>query len=436
MAMNQTTYAKVRDVALDLWKSLDFGLGKESGLSVNIEAYKAARDLTEHVSPAPECRIDHQGRALDLLAPTVWHALCLLMFLFVRTRIKDSTFDDPRELDTIFGTQVLYRGQSRGWNIVPSIWRSPKQRENEKRLDALAAFWQYWASPEHDFAFDLFGKIEDAGSTAAIAQHYGLPTSLVDFTFDPRIAMWFACSEGQSEPIAELPAALRNCAVVYFTSFYKLVSVSKLQIRLPHPAATRIYRQSGCFVDYGSKPQSIPAVLDFQQPWMWLQENCFRIFFPRDYPRELSLEGIPHEWIYAPDPFFEESVAVARKLDEDALGTPESASMMLGMHVKSKPSWRVKDQLSLNIIYTDEEFFELVRPVESYMRVAGLVETRAGTKLDPFILSGISMTNFDAARALREVARFPYNHSPGVLWMAARIAESGKLLSEYLKLHA
>jgi hypothetical protein len=171
--------------------------------------------------------------------------------VFVRTRIKDSTFDDLRELDKVFGTQVLYRGQSRGWNIVPSIWRSPEQRENEKRLNALAAFWQYWASPEHDFAFDLFGKIEDAGSTAAMAQHYGLPTSLVDLTFDPRIAMWFACSETQSEPIAELPATLRNCAVVYFTSFYKLVSVSKLQIRLPHPAATRIYHQSGCFVDYG-----------------------------------------------------------------------------------------------------------------------------------------------------------------------------------------
>lgn len=136
------------------------------------------------------------------------------------------------------------------------------------------------------------------------------------------------------------------------------------------------------------------------------------------------------------DPFFEESVAVARKLDQHALAADESATIALGLQVKSRPSWRVKDQFSLNTIYTDEEFFKLVRPVESYLRVAGLVETRAGAKLDPFILSGISLTNFDAPKALQEVARFPYNHSPGVPWMADRIAESAKLLSEYLKLQA
>jgi hypothetical protein len=72
-------------------------------------------------------------------------------------------------------------------------------------------------------------------------------------------------------------------------------------------------------VDYGPKPKSIPAALDFQQPWMWLLENCFRLFFPRDYPRDSSLQDIPHDWIYAPDSFFEESVRIAHKLDRHAL---------------------------------------------------------------------------------------------------------------------
>ena len=233
MTMNRTTNPEARSVALDLWKSLDFGLGTESGFSFNLDAYKAARDVTAHVIPAPETRMDDQGRPLDLLAPTVWHALCLLLFLFVRTRIKDSSFENPQELDTVFGTQGLFRGQARAWNITPLLWRSPEYRENERRLEELSAFWQYWASPEHDFSFDLFGKIDSTGSTAAIAQHYGLPTSLVDFTFDPRIAIWFACSESESEPIADLPAGLRDCAVVYLTSFYKLISVSKLQSGCP-----------------------------------------------------------------------------------------------------------------------------------------------------------------------------------------------------------
>lgn len=135
--MNQTSSAEVRRVALNFWNSLDFGLDKEAGFRVDLEAYRAARDLTQEIASPPESRVDDQGHPLDLFAPTVWHGLCLLMYFFVRTRLKDSAFDDPHELDKLFGTQLLYRGQSRGWNIVPSIWRSPEQQNNQKRLEEL-----------------------------------------------------------------------------------------------------------------------------------------------------------------------------------------------------------------------------------------------------------------------------------------------------------
>jgi hypothetical protein len=431
------TEAEVGRIALDLWNSLDFGLGKEAGLGFDFDAYKAARDYAlQEVSNPPESRLDPGGRPVDLYAPSVWHAICLLVFLFVKTRIRNTYFNDPEELDRLFGTQLLYRGQARGWNIIPAIWRFPDQLpDNQLRLDALAAYWKNWTSPDHDLSFDLFGRVEDGGAAAAIAQHYGLPTSLVDFTFDPRIAIWFACSESESQPLQALPSGLRDCAVVYFTSFYKLISVSNWQIRLPHPAAARIYRQSGCFVDYGSQPESIPPVLDFEQPWMWLQENCFRLFFPRKYPDDASLREIAHDWIYARDAFFE-SVSVAKRLSGDSLQPTESAVMMLTMGVKGTPSWRVKDQSPLDLMYTDTEFFDLVRPLESYLRVAALIETRTGTRLDPFILGGIAKTNLDAAKALQEVARFPYQHSPGILWMSERINESRRLLELYLNLRA
>lgn len=399
------------------------------------EAYKAAGKLLEQVTPAPDSRLDPEGRTVDLFVPSVWHAICVLMYLFIRSRFINSGFDDPSEIDRLFGMQVLYRGQARGWNIIPSLWRSPDPlSDNQHRLNALTEYWKKWASADNDLSFDLFGKIEDTGAAAAIAQHYDLPTSLVDFTFDPRIAAWFACSESESQPLESLPPKLHDCAVVYFTPFYKLLHVGKSQIRLPHPAATRIYRQSGCFVDYGSRPESIPAALDFKQPWMWLQENCIRLFFPRQYPLDPSLKDLTHDWIYAKDAFFEESVSIARGLSGASLVPIESAVTTLTERMTSAPSWRVKEDFSTNFIYTDEEFFELVRPVESYLRVAGLVETRAGTKLDPFILSSIARTNFDAAKALQQVAKFPHHHSPGIPWMSERIDESRELLARYIAL--
>jgi hypothetical protein len=428
--------AQSRRVAADLWQSLDFGLGKSSGLRFDLEAYRAAVKMTSLTTELPESRRDYKGRALDFLAPSAWHAFCTLMFFFVGMRMKKSNFDDPDEIDRIYGTQMLYRGQARGWNIVPSAWRFPTQiQDNEKRLDLLEAYWKKWTTPDHDLSFDLFGRIDDRNAAAAIAQHYGLPTPFVDFTFDPRIALWFACSKSNSEPVASLPPALQNCAVVYFTSFLKLINVGKYQIRMPHPAAARIYRQSGCFLDYGGLPESVPEVLDFQQSWMWPQENCSRIFFPRNYPLDDSLQKISHDWIYAPDAFLEESVRSVREIDSKGIAAQDSALQLLEAAVKNRPSWRIKDQLDMSFVYTDEEFFELVRPVESYLRVASLVETKVGPKLDPYVLMSIATTNFDAPRALQSVARFQYSHSPGVLWMSERITESQSLINRYFEQH-
>ena len=371
---------------------------------------------------------------MDLLAPTVWHALCLLMLFFVQARARDCTFSDPANLDKFFGTQVLYRGQARGWNIVPSAWRSAGQiRANEKRLAALHTFWKEWCSPEHDPSFELFGRLDDLRAAEAVAQHYGLPTNLIDFTFDPRIALWFACDECRTESVPDLSESLRNHAVIYFTSFYKLVSVGKYAIHLPHPSASRVYRQSGCFLDYGEKPESVPTVLDFRESWMWAQENCYRLFFPRSYPNDFSLNEISSDWIYASEEFFEQSVKLVMRLDGSQLLDPKAAADALRLGVQAKPQWRRSDELRTNFVYTDEEFWQLVRPVERFLRVAALVETRDGSKIDPWILVGLARTNADPARALEQVATLPYGHLAGVAWIAERIKESKKLFSEYLR---
>jgi len=53
-----------------------------------------------------------------------------------------------------------------------------------------------------------------------LAQHYGLPTNLIDFTTDPKIALYFACS-GESE----------SDAVVYMTDIYEHIDISAYMLR-------------------------------------------------------------------------------------------------------------------------------------------------------------------------------------------------------------
>jgi hypothetical protein len=428
------TDSEVRAAGIALWNSLSFGTGVPEGLRIDREAFKIAEAATAEIVKLKNSRLDPDGNPLDLLAPTIWHALCLLVYFYVQTRLKDCTFDDPDILDRRFGTQVLYRGQARSWNILPTAWRFPNEQEwNAKRLEALARYWEDWTSPDHDLIFALFGRLDSPASVAAVAQHYGLPTNLVDFTFDPRIAVWFACCESESAVPPSSPEDTQGCAVIYFTSFYKFASVGSQRICLPHPAAKRIYHQTGCFADFGPRPDSIPDISNFGEPWMWVQENCFRLFFPRSYPVDSSLAGVAREWIYASDPFFDESIAVAKELDSTMLQDARSAANALGLRVKAKPSWRNRNELCSNFLYTDEEFWQLVEPLEQYLRMAALVHTRAGPKVDPWILAGLRKTNFDAANAILQVATLPYKHSPGLVWIADRIKESEKLLVQYLK---
>ncbi|QUM75522.1 FRG domain-containing protein [Moritella sp. 24] len=47
----------------------------------------------------------------------------------------------------------------------------------------------------YDNLLTLGSKELNLNSIAYLAQHYGLPTDLIDFTLDPKVALYFACSE-------------------------------------------------------------------------------------------------------------------------------------------------------------------------------------------------------------------------------------------------
>lgn len=95
----------------------------------------------------------------------------------------------------------------------------------------------------------------------AAGQHYGLDTSLLDFTPDPHIGVFFACKD--ADPGSDV--------AVYAMPLASAVERSSVLV-LPPPWLHRVYRQRGMFLDCSKLPDG-----DFIRP-----RCAFRILFPAD----------------------------------------------------------------------------------------------------------------------------------------------------------
>jgi len=79
----------------------------------------------------------------------------------------------------------LFRGQPVDWNPVPGVLRSSIDRQpSQDRWQRFSG----WAAAQPTFA----GIARHPKKLAAIAQHYGVPTYLLDFSRNPRVAAFFA----------------------------------------------------------------------------------------------------------------------------------------------------------------------------------------------------------------------------------------------------
>lgn len=91
-------------------------------------------------------------------------------------------------LENAINGNFVYRGHaSKEWTLKSSIGRNDnysKDLEKEIFLQFKKNFYSYTTErPKSDMDL-LF-----------LAQHYGLPTRLLDFTFNPMIALYFACEK-------------------------------------------------------------------------------------------------------------------------------------------------------------------------------------------------------------------------------------------------
>jgi len=399
-----------RGCALALWKALEDSFFPPSveGAVEREMAAEVVRHCKEIV-PLPTSRISPTGMPMDMLAPSIWHATCFLLTQYILSRRSHESFGPDGSLfKTFYGNRPVYRGQTMPWNIIPTGWREGvDQKLAEYQREAFMHAVRSVMGPGDALEFDLFGRIQSRREADGLARHYDIPSNLVDFTFDPRIALFFATGKNDGPPFqTDLPRA-EDCAVVYFTSFVKLCATGNPKLTFPPVQSERLYRQAGLFVDFENRPEVVPDVLGFESPWMWVQQNCGRLFFPRTYPEtpehtELSFFfGDPMH----PDPYFQELVEAIREISPKLIHThaADAAGILSTIKLRNRPPWRVEG-LDPFFVYTDDELVSIVKYIEYYLKTAALVNVNGRDCLDPVVVAKLKEFDSSALAAINTVA--------------------------------
>jgi hypothetical protein len=225
-------------------------------------------------------------------APSPWHAaifLCQELEFFMPAVPKQSTSPPPgvggivyrsHELfdgPVVHPTRCYYRGQADArYELVATIDRHGVDAGRENRaMDVFVAALEVmypWSDP---IAMVVArGTIKPHAKTVAharkmslghpgrpgleaIGRHHGIASSLIDFSADPAVAVFFACL-GSKAPEAVVFTVPAVCAW----------SEDRLRLVVPPPISRRLYKQKGLFIR-ASGPGA-------------LMDSCWQLWFPPD----------------------------------------------------------------------------------------------------------------------------------------------------------
>jgi hypothetical protein len=107
------------------------------------------------------------------------------------------------------GCVNVYRGHpDKSYLLQPSIFRQPEHRRVEKDILRELIAIQPTEFREDKTSFEQLVRM----------QHYGLPTRLLDLTYNPLVGLYFACWKHPKKDGDFIRLALRKASVRYFDS--------------------------------------------------------------------------------------------------------------------------------------------------------------------------------------------------------------------------
>lgn len=162
------------------------------------------------------------------------------------------------------GRYDWFRGQMREWLARPSIARIASDADQLEEAERRQCNFLHWIKR----TVGLKGLGNDVDAMLAIAQHYGIPTSLLDFTTDPGVAGFFAAAHPTSEPnergciyclstvdLKKFWTLMRRCS----KAFQDAPNIDFIRVKVPN--LWRLEAQHGVFL-YGPSNWSEVYVLD------------------------------------------------------------------------------------------------------------------------------------------------------------------------------
>lgn len=122
----------------------------------------------------------------------------------------------------------------------------------------------------------------------AVAQHFGLPTRLLDWSYNPLVASYFAVESNPDSDSALF--VLSGCSTIQEPEKFKLTSQDKVQKYRPPYISSRIQNQSGLFTVH-NKPDEV-----------FIHDNLKKVIIPqgikRDIKKKLFKFGVNQRMVY------------------------------------------------------------------------------------------------------------------------------------------